>query len=289
METSIKKANIIAKIQKRRKIFLYLLLSGISLIILTFIFYKILESQAFGDRGVARNALPTLFSNDSKSNLLISVNERFKCKNSHKIDLAHFNSVGMFPYLLENAAETCNKAADFVGYDKFIDAMLYGEAHLGIPASSSKSASNYHHPGLEILKLLLKKGEKFDRSVEFYWWMFPVPMGFPNRGFAYAVYQGDIVGLQDAAKQRGLVFDEIFLEGIKVFMKLQGWDIEKEQEISNFTYDEKDHVVTKVWISLKCFTEYFDNHSTAKFYKQSLETFMNNKLIRYPNDFSCKK
>ena len=255
-----------------------------------------METQAFGDRGTARNAIPTLFSSptESKEALMKSVNDRFKCLNSHKIDVSHFNSIGMFPYLLENTEQTCNKAADFVGYDKFIDAMLHGEQHLGIPATSSKSASyDHHHPGLEILKSLLKKGEKFDRSVEFYWWMFPVPIGIPNRGFAYAIYQGDIKGLQMAASQRGLSFESLFLEGIKVFMEFQGWDIEKAQNYRNFTYDEKDHIVTKVWISLKCFTEYFfeeDNNKNknASLYKQNLETFMNTKLIRYPIDFKCK-
>lgn len=288
METLAKKPVNSAKRQKRRKIFIYFLASGIIIIIFAFILYKVLESQAFGDRGTARNVLPTLFTNDTKETLIESVNDRFKCSSSHKIDISHFNSVGMFPYLLNNTMQTCNKATDFVGYDKFIDVMLYGEVHLGIPAVSSKSASyDHHHPGLEILKSLLEKGEKFDRSVEFYWWMFPVPIGIPNRGFAYAIYQGDIDGLEIAAKSRGLVFKNLFLEGIKVFMNFQGWNIETGQKISNFVYDEKDHIITKVWISLKCFTEYFGQEMTAKIYKENLENFMNRKLIRYPNDFQC--
>jgi hypothetical protein len=289
METSVKIPVKLTKLQKRRKIFVYLLASGIISIIFAFILYKVLESQAFGDRGTAKNVMPTLFTNESKEELIKSINERFKCSSHHEIDVSQFNSVGMFPYLLKNTVETCNKAADFVGYDKFIDAMLHGEKHLGIPATSSKSASyNHHHPGLEILKNLLERGEKFDRSVEFYWWMFPVPMGIPNRGFAYAIYQGDLEGLQSAAKSRGLVFENIYLEGIKVFLKFQGWDIETVEKFSNFTYDEKDHIVTKVWISLKCFSEYFDKEATdAKFYKESLEIFMNQKLIRYPTDFKC--
>lgn len=290
METAAKKSVKLSKLQKSRKIFVYLLASGITLIIFAFILYKVLESQAFGDRGRAKNVMPILFTNESKEQLMESVNERFKCSYSHKIDISHFNTVGMFPYLLKNTAETCNKAADFVGYNKFIDAMLHGEQHLGIPATSSKSASyDHHHPGLEILKSLLEKGEKFDRSVEFYWWMFPVPMGIPNRGFAYAIYQGDLEGLQTAAKARGLVYKTLFLEGIKVFMKFQGWNIETVQIFPNFTYDEKDHVITKVWISLKCFTEYFDHETKAKRYKENLEIFMNQKLIRYPTDFKCKQ
>ena len=290
METLAKKPVNRIKRQKRQRIFFYLLTSGITLITFAFILYKVLESQAFGDRGTARNVLPTLFTNDSKVTLIESVNDRFKCSNSYKIDVSHFNSVGMFPYLLKNNVETCNKAADFVGYDKFIDVMLHGERHLGIPAVSSKSASyDHHHPGLEILKSLLEKGEKFDRSVEFYWWMFPVPIGIPNRGFAYAIYQGDLEGLEIAAKSRGLIFKNIFLEGIKVFMKFQGWNIKTGQNFKNFVYDEKDHIVTKVWISLKCFTEYFDHEMTAKIYKENLEIFMNQKLIRYPNDFKCKE
>ena len=290
METLAKKPVNSTKRQRRQKIFFYLLASGITVIAFAFILYKVLESQAFGDRGIARNVLPTLFTNESKETLIESVSARFKCSNSHKIDVSHFNSVGMFPYLLKNTLETCNKAADFVGYDKFIDVMLHGERHLGIPAVSSKSASyDHHHPGLEILKSLLEKGEKFDRSVEFYWWMFPVPIGIPNRGFAYAIYQGDLEGLETAAKSRGLVFKNIFLEGIKVFMKFQGWNIKTGQNFKNFVYDEKDHIVTKVWISLKCFTEYFDHEMTAKIYKENLEIFMNQKLIRYPNDFKCKE
>lgn len=252
--------------------------------------YKVLEGQAFGDRGTAKNAVPTLFSpplNESKESLMKSVNERFKCTNPHKIDVAHFNPVGMFPYLLQNTLETCNKAADFVGYNKFIDAMLHGEKHLGIPADSSKSSSyDHHHPGLEILKGLLEMGEKFDRSVEFYWWMFPAPMGIPNRGFAYAIYRGDVEGLQLAAKQRGLVFEDIYLEGLKVFMKFQGWDLETSQNNPNFNYDFKDHIVTKAWISLKCFDEY--TNGNFKLYRESLEMFMNQKLIRYPADLKCQ-
>lgn len=130
---------MMTKLQKRRKIFIYLLASGISLIILAFILYKILEGQAFGDRGISKNAVPTLYSpplSETKEFLMKSINERFKCTKLHKLDVSHFNSIGMFPYLLQNSRETCNMAADFVGYDKFIDAMLHGEKHLGIPADS---------------------------------------------------------------------------------------------------------------------------------------------------------
>lgn len=276
---------------KRRKYFIYLLGFGIFLVLFAFLFYRILVGQAFADRGQAENVVPRLFTSSDqsgKSEFLESVQERFKCSQRHKIDLAHFNSVGMFPFILKNSPDTCNRAADFVGYDRFIDAMLHGEEHLGIPAKSSKSTSyDHHHPGLEILKGILEKGQKYDRSVEFYWWMFPVPMGIPNRGFAYAIFQGDLKGLRNAAYSRNLNFDNLFLEGVKVFMTFQGWDIENSQIIKDFDYDERDHIVTKAWISLKCFSEYEQNALMSK-YKNNLESFMKLKNIRYPADFPCK-
>ena len=273
---------------KRRKLFIYLLGFGVLSIVFAFIFYQLLVGQAFADRGRADNVLPQLFTPDhaQKLQLLESVQERFKCSQTHKIDLAHFNSVGMFPFLLKNSPDTCNKATDFVGYDRFIDAMLHGEEHLGVPANSSKSSSyDHHHPGLETLKALLKKGEKYDRSVEFYWWMFPIPMGIPNRGFAYAVFHGDLEGLRKAANQRNLSFGELFLDGVKVFMAFQGWNIDTSQMLKTFSYDGKDHVMLKAWISLKCFSEY---DFTMSQYKTSMETFMKLKNIRYPIDFQCK-
>lgn len=276
---------------KRRKYFIYLLGFGIFLVLFAFLFYRILVGQAFADRGQAENVVPRLFTSSDqsgKSEFLESVQERFKCSQRHKIDLAHFNSVGMFPFILKNSPDTCNRAADFVGYDRFIDAMLHGEEHLGIPAKSSKSTSyDHHHPGLEILKGILEKGQKYDRSVEFYWWMFPVPMGIPNRGFAYAIFQGDLKGLRNAAYSRNLNFDNLFLEGVKVFMTFQGWDIENSQIIKDFDYDERDHIVTKAWISLKCFSEYEQNALMSK-YRNNLESFMKLKNIRYPADFPCK-
>ena len=276
---------------KRRKYFIYLLGFGIFLVLFAFLFYRILVGQAFADRGQAENVVPQLFTasdQSGKGKLLESVQERFKCSQKHKIDLAHFNSAGMFPFLLKNSPDTCNRAADFVGYDRFIDAMLHGEEHLGIPAKSSKSTSyDHHHPGLEILKGILEKGQNYDRSVEFYWWMFPVPMGIPNRGFAYAIFQGDLEGLRNAANSRNLNFDNLFLEGLKVFMTFQGWDIENSQIIKDFEYDERDHIVTKAWISLKCFNEYEQNALMSK-YKNNLESFMKLKNIRYPADFPCK-
>ena len=276
---------------KRRKYFIYLLGFGIFLVLFAFLFYRILVGQAFADRGQAENVVPRLFTSSDqsgKSEFLESVQERFKCSQRHKIDLAHLNSVGMFPFILKNSPDTCNRAADFVGYDRFIDAMLHGEEHLGIPAKSSKSTSyDHHHPGLEILKGILEKGQKYDRSVEFYWWMFPVPMGIPNRGFAYAIFQGDLKGLRNAAYSRNLNFDNLFLEGVKVFMTFQGWDIENSQIIKDFDYDERDHIVTKAWISLKCFSEYEQNALMSK-YKNNLESFMKLKNIRYPADFPCK-
>lgn len=275
---------------KRRKYFIYSLGSGIFLILSAFIFYKTLIGKAFADRGQAESSLPDLFSaqQDEKQKLLESVQEKFKCSQKNKFDVAHFNSVGMFPYLLKNGPQTCNKASDFVGYDGVIDAMLYGEDNLGVPAKSSKLLNfdyHHHHPGLIILKESLKKGKKYDRSVEFYWWMFPVPMGIPNRGFAYAIFQGDYEGLRKAANSRNLNFDNLFLEGFKVFMTFQGWNIETSQLIKTFSYDEKDHIVTKAWIALKCFCEWGNN--TFVQYKISLEVFMKIKNIRFPNDFQC--
>lgn len=271
-------------IPKRRTLFIYLLGFGIFLVVVAFILYKLLVGQAFADRGQAENVVPQLFQLDlaRKRELLESVQERFKCSHKHKIDVAHFNSVGMFPYLLKNGPDTCNRASDFVGYDRFIDAMLHGEEHLGIPAKSS--SYDHHHPGLEILKGILEKDKKYDRSVEFYWWMFPVPMGIPNRGFAFAIFQGDFEGLRNAASKRNLNFDVLFLEGIKVFMAFQGWEIETAQPFKSFSYDERDHIMTKAWISLKCFDQ---NNPLAAQYKNSMETFMKLKNIRYPVDFQC--
>lgn len=275
-------------VPKRRKLFIYLLGFGIFIVIIAFIFYQILVGQAFADRGQAENVVPQLFQLDlaGKKDLLESVQERFKCSQKNKLDLSHFNSVGMFPFLLKNGPETCNRASDFVGYDRFIDAMLHGEEHLGIPAKSSKSTSyDHHHPGLEILKGILEKDKKYDRSVEFYWWMFPIPMGIPNRGFAYAIFQGDIEGLRNAASKRNLNFDNLFLEGIKVFMALQGWNIETAQPFKSYSYDERDHIITKAWISLKCFSQ---NGLVWTQSKNNMETFMKLKNIRYPDDFQCK-
>ena len=118
-------------------------------------------------------------------------------------------------------------------------------------------------------------------------------MGIPNRGFAYAIFQGDLDGLKNAATKRNLNFYNIFLEGIKVFMTFQGWNIETSSQSSKFfEYDERDHIITKAWISLKCFSEYDDqsnNHFThLQKYKSSMEAFMKLKNIRYPVDFQCK-
>lgn len=259
--------------------------------IIAFLFYKLLVGQAFADRGQAENVVPQFFQSDlaGKRELLESVQDRFKCSHKHKVDLAHFNSVGMFPFLLKNSADTCNRATDFVGYDRFIDAMLHGEEHLGIPAKSSQYTSyDHHHPGLEILKGILEKAEKYDQSVEFYWWMFPIPMGIPNRGFAYAIFQGDLEGLRNAARNRNLNFDSLFLEGLKVFMAFQGWDIESAQPSkSSFSYDEKDHIMTKAWISVKCFNQNDSSTAAAQQYKSSMETFMKSNNVRYPVDFQC--
>lgn len=280
--------------KRRRNLFIYLLGFGLFALLFAFSFYKFLVGQAFADRGVVENVVPTLYSprNEEKDQLLDSVNERFKCRNQHLIDISHINSIGMFPYLLKNNQNTCNRAADFVGYDGFLDAMLHGEKHLGIPAKSSKSASyDHHHPGLEILKKLLDKNEKFDPAVEFYWWMFPIPMGIPNRGFSYAIFQGDYENLKKAAQERDLHFQTIYLDGIKIFLALQGWDTDRAQPLksSKFSYDERDHIVTKVWISLKCFIEYEGTNENQRYlqYKSSLESFMRRNLIRYPADFIC--
>lgn len=279
---------------RRRKYFIFSLGFGIVLIFSAFIFYKILIGKAFADRGRAESIVPEFYSTNrerAKEMLLESVQKGFNCAQKNKFDVAHFNSVGMFPYLLKNGPQTCNKASDFVGYKRFIDAMLYGEDHLGEPATASSSKSlnfNHHHPGLGILENMIKRGEKYDRSVEFYWWMFPVPMGTPNRGFAYAIFQGDFNGLREEAKTRNLNFDSLFLDGLKVFMKLQGWDIETSRSIESYSYDEKDHIVTKAWISLKCFSEYRAEGDNLFYrYKINLENFMKIKNIRYPKDFPC--
>ena len=261
MESSSKIRTKLTLKHRWRRLFSYLIIFGIITIGAAFLCYYYLVGQAFADRGVAENAVPMLYSpsNSQRDQLLRSVNGRFKCSSPQKIDVSHFNSVGMFPFLLENHKDTCNRAADFVGYDRFLDAILHGERQLGVPASSSKLTSyGHHHPGLETLKNLLERGDKFDRSVEFYWWMFPVPIGIPNRGFSYAIFQGDYENLKKAAKARGFIFDEIYLAGLKVFFSFQGWDIEKAEQIKNlkFQYDERDHIVAKAWISLKCFCEY---------------------------------
>lgn len=285
-----------------RKLFAHLLWVGISLIIISFLLYRFLLLQAFSDRGVSRNFIPAHIvgsSNKMKENVLLTAQQYFKCTNPRKVDISHFNSVGMFPYLLKSDLDTCNKSTDFVGYEKFISAMLHGEEHLGRPASSSKSLSyNHHHPGLQLLKSLLEAKKKYDRSVEFYWWIFPVPMGIPNRGLSYAIFKGDYAGLEKAARQiSGSSFFDILTDGLKVFAALQGWDLEsgKPFKESPLSYDEKDHVVTKAWISIHCFhnyilgTDYDQREKVNKLlhYKASLETFMQSKLIRYPSDFSC--
>lgn len=300
-----------AKISKRRRLFGYLLSFSAILIVFAFVFYQFLVGQAFGDRGFARNSVPTHHTsgNKFKTDLLKSANESFKCSNSRTVDISHFNSVGMFPYLFENGPEYCNKASDFVGYNNFISAMLHGEKHPGVPAKHSTknpSSINRHHPGLEGLKDLLDKNLKYDKSVEFYWWFFPIPMGIPNRGFSYAIFQGDIKGLQVAAKAQNLVFEDLILESYKVFFNLQGWNIEtskpivtskhstklvKASKTLKYSFDERDHVVTKAWISLKCFTEYPEtsNYNSKIFskYLESLQVFMEKYLIRYPADFTC--
>lgn len=288
----MEKDNITAKSSKRKSRYFYLLSVGTVLIAFVFLVYQLLVGQAFADRGLAKNSVPIFFSpHDSfKASLLESTNEYFKCSNNRTVDISHFNSVGMFPYLIKNGPGQCNKAADFVGYDNFISAMLHGERHFGIPAKAYKPSSTNHHPGLEELNRLLAGKEKYDRSVEFYWWMFPIPMGIPNRGFAYAIFQGDIKGLQKAAKVRNLTFEHLILDSLKVFMALQGWDIEASIpfKASKYSYDERDHVITKAWISLKCFSEYPEMiDSKIIQYKESLETFMAKYLIRYPADYSC--
>jgi hypothetical protein len=285
--------------QKRRKQFIYLTLLGIFFVVCAFLFYELLIGQAFADRGVSENVLPVMYSSqdaNGKIALLSSVQERFKCSNNHKVDVSHFNSVGMFPYLLRNGPDICNRASDFVGYDQFIDAMLHGERNLGQPASTSKpSPFNHHHPGLEALREMYVKGEKIDRSVDFYWWIFPVPMGMPNRGFSYAIFQGDLEGLHQAAHRKGFQFVDLLTEGLKLFMALQGWDIELSKPASSsksthqFTYDDRDHIVTKAWISFKCFSEYLQDNQKISLYKKSLETFMKTRLIRYPADYKCNQ
>lgn len=170
---------------------------------------------------------------------------------------------------------------------------MYGEAGITKPAkaTSKVTAFSEHHPGLYGLRKLHSEGMSLDRSIVFYWWLFPVPLACPNRGFSYTLFWGDFVKLEEAARVRGLDFVTLFVEGIELLLKLNGWDSlnppKKPSLNDQNSYVQLNHVFVKAFLSVRCMRVYAPDKPSLEESERHLVSFMNAHLIRYPADYNC--
>lgn len=280
------------RLQRGKIILFYLLITAILLIGIFFGIYKLFLGQAFADRGVSENTPPSLYSVSSKPDMETYV-AKFSCDSQEKItDLPPF-SVGMFPFTVKNSRNTCNRAADFIGIDGFLDAFLYGEAGIAKPAKATSKLTPFseHHPGLYGLRKFHSDGKSLDRSIVFYWWMFPIPLACPNRGFSYTLFWGDYVKLEEAAQVRGFDFVALFVEGIELLLKLNDWDSlnspKKPSSDDQNNYIQFNHVFVKAFLSVRCMRLYASDKPSLEESERQLLSFMNSHLIRYPAGYNC--
>lgn len=275
------------------RLLIYFFVAAIVVIATFFGIYKLFLGQAFADRGFSENVMPTIVS--SKKTDLHRFNELFNCKSHSKVvDIPAF-SVGMFPYLLKNTENTCNRAPDFIGVERFLDAFLYGEAGIAKAANAKSKETPFltHHPGLFRLKKMVTENIPLDRSNSFFWWMFPLPIATPSRGFTYSIFWGDFVELMAAAERRNLDFVKLFGEGIQALLTLNGWIPEdsarqgkqsEKESVHNFS--EQDHVFVKAYMSLQC-VKLYSKDGRLSTHEDSLKSFMKQHTIRYPADYNC--
>lgn len=268
----------------------------VSLIVIGGLFgiYFLFLGQAFADRGVSENVMPAVVTVGGKSVDVKYYNDKFICSSESKVVDLPPSSVGMFPLLLRNTKNTCNKATDFIGVERFLDAFLYGEAGIASPAKSSSRENPFltHHPGLRRLRKLARENIPLDRSNAFFWWMFPLPIATPSRGFTYALFWGDFLELQTAASRRGLDFVELFGEGIDLTLSLNGRrkvDEKEGKEADIHKFNEQDHVFVKAYMSLQCIKLYTNNDQRLLKHELALKAFMNEHIIRYPSDYKCSQ
>lgn len=284
---------------RRKRNALCIIGASVAPIALLFVLCRETIGKAFSDRGQSRSAAPIIHTRDPVFDPK-AYSEQFSCKSPARVVNLSDNIIGMYPFLLSNHKGVCNRSIDFVGYGCFLDAVLYGEASVGQPCTSEK-AQSARNPGLYALKQMVKERRHPDHSAEFHWWLFPVPMAMPDRGFSYALFQGDFYNLvRHARNERNTDYLDVFLEGLDVFLALQGWNLHlsRPNKEKVKVYEARDHVVTKAWISLICIVDYAkdpmaDSLITVKqrtqltLGQQSLETFMTTKQIRYPVGFLC--
>jgi hypothetical protein len=249
-----------------------------------FVIYHLFLGQALADRGVSENLMPVVVN--ARTIDLDRFNELFNCKSKSKVvDLPH-SLAGMFPYLLKNTQNTCNRASDFIGAERFLDAFLYGEAGISKPATAKSKETPFltHHPGLLRLRKLVAGDICFDRSNSFFWWMFPLPIATPSRGFSYTIFWGDFEELSVAAERRNLDFVQLFGEGIQLFLKLNGLKSDGNETVHRFS--EQDHVFVKAFMSLQCM-KFYTKDQRLNSHEETLTAFMKERIIRYPTDYQC--
>ena len=266
---------------------IYFLIVSFVVISSLFGIYYLFLGQAFADRGLSENVLPTVFTSGANIPDMKQFNDRFLCSSKDKVvDLPPF-SVGMFPNFLNNTKNTCNKSVEFIGIERFLDAFLYGESGVATPATAKSKETPFltHHPGLYRLRKLVAENSVLDRSNAFFWWMFPLPIATPSRGFTYALFWGDFLELQKASSRRGLDFVSLFAEGIRVLLLLNG---AKEPGTAQaiHSFNEQDHVFVKAYMSLQCAKVYTKDPRLGET-ESSLKSFLNTHKIRYPTDYTC--
>lgn len=278
--------------QRGKRILIYLLVAAFLSIAVFFGIYKLFLGQAFADRGVSENTTPILYTPSQKPDLEYYA-AKFTCDAQEKLDDLPSFSVGIFPFTIPNTQNSCNRAADFIGVEGFLDAFLYGETGIGKPARATSKVTVFseHHPGLYGLRKLHSEGKSLDRSIVFYWWMFPLPMACPNRGFSYTLFWGDFVKLEDAARARGLDFVALFMEGVELLLELNGWNPlnppKKPSLDDQNSYLQLNHVFVKAWMSVRCMRIYVPDEASLEDSEKQLVSFMKAHLIRYPAEYSC--
>ncbi len=252
--------------------------------------YELFLNQAFADRGSSENFMPTVITTRSANSAdMERFNRLFNCRSKSKVvDLPAF-SVGMFSHFLKNTENTCNRAPDFIGAERFLDAFLYGEAGIAKPATTKSKETPFltHHPGLFRLRKMIAEGTTLDRSNSFFWWMFPLPIATPSRGFSYTVFWGDFASLKAAASRRKLDFVQLFGEAIQLLLTLNGWTVQEKQK-SIHKFNEQDHVFVKAYMSLQCLKMYSKDERLIV-HENDLKAFMKARIIRYPSNYDCNQ